>query len=138
LWHNIKDLPQLLISNFLIKTPSSIFTCAVTSYSLTEHHPPTTKMSINSMSPPTACTHKFLPTQYNFSFRLWNSISHTRTHAHTHTHTPKSIVLEAKDERMNDQSNQVHSFTRIFSHNKQTEIVQTHKAHIRLQVERSN
>ena len=32
-WHNVTDLPQMLISNFLIKTPSSIFTSALTSNS---------------------------------------------------------------------------------------------------------
>ena len=48
-------------------------------------------------------------------------------------------VLGAKDECISDQSNQDHSFpTRKFSRNKHTEIVRTHKAHIRLQVERSN
>jgi len=31
-WHNVKDLPQLLISNFLIKIPT-IFTCTLTSNS---------------------------------------------------------------------------------------------------------
>ena len=49
-----------------------------------------------------------------------------------------SKVLEAKGERMSDQSKEAHSFPRKFSRNKQTEIVRIHKVHIRLQVERSN
>jgi len=34
-WHNVNDLPQLLISNFLVKKPSSIYICFHTSHSLT-------------------------------------------------------------------------------------------------------
>jgi len=49
-----------------------------------------------------------------------------------------SKLLEAKDERMSDQSKEAHSFRSKFSRNKQTEIVRIHKVHIRLQVERSN
>ena len=66
-------------------------------------------------------------------------ISYPKHTAVRHTHhipAPSSKVVEAKYARMKDQSDSSHSFPRKFSCNKQTEIVCSHRANLRLQVER--
>ena len=96
-WHNIKDLPQLMISNLIITAPS-IFTHALTSNSFNwtspDYHMDQHQLSESSHGMHT----KFLPTLYDFPVHLRNSLSHSRP-----TLMPK--VLEAKDKRMSDQSN---------------------------------
>ena len=46
-WHNVQDLPQLLISNFLIKIPT-IFTCTLTSNSFNWTSPDLHQLSESS------------------------------------------------------------------------------------------
>jgi len=88
-------------------------------------------MDHHQLSPPTVHTQNFyqLSTIYLFVYEIL---------FHTHQPTPMSKLLETKDERMSDQSNYVQSSPRNFGRNKQTEIVRTHKAPIRLQVVRCN
>lgn len=83
------------------------------------------------LSPPTVRTHKISTNSVRFPWFVYEIPFHADTR-------PMSKVLEAKEERMSDQSKEAHSFPRKFSRNKQTEIVRIHKVHIRLQVERSN
>ena len=89
-WHNVKDLPQLLISNFLTKIPSSIFTSALTSNSnnWTSHNYCMDHHRLRESS------HGAHTQNFYQSCTISLFVCEIPLHTHTHTHTAATTTTD--------------------------------------------